>query len=95
MNYRTRAWDVFHTSSGQKDIPVSSWDFFEVYTASGSYCRDLSGKTIEASGVKVSRVPAAPSNSSLDAPRPGSAFDCPSMALGIVHANDDWTARTS
>jgi hypothetical protein len=99
MNYRTHAWDVFYTSSGQKDIPGSSWDFFEIYTASGSYCHDLSGRTIEASGVKVSRngswVPAAPSNSSLDAPPPGSAFDCPSMTFTVVHANDDWSARTS
>jgi hypothetical protein len=99
MNYRTHAWDVFYTSSGQKDIPGSSWDFFEIYTASGSYCHDLSGRTIEASGVKVSRngswVPAAPSNSGLDAPPPGSAFDCPSMTFTVVHANDDWSARTS
>jgi len=103
MNYRTGAWDVFYTSGGTKDIPGSSWDFFEIYTTvnpstgAGYYCRDLLGTTIDASDMKVQQngawVPAAPGNSSLSSPPAGSRFDCPSLTFSIVHANDAWRAQ--
>jgi hypothetical protein len=103
LNYRTNAWDVFYTSTGQKDIPGSTWDFFEIYTSvdpstgAGHYCRDLAGLAIEASDIKVQHggtwVPASPANSSLVNPPPGSAFDCPALKFSVVHANDDWTAQ--
>jgi hypothetical protein len=102
-NYQSKAWDTFYTSTGQKDIPGSTWDFFEIYTTvnpstgAGYYCHDLLGQTIEASNVKVTQggswVPASPSNSSLANPPAGSRLDCPSMKLNIAHANDDWTAQ--
>ncbi len=102
-NYRTGAWDVFYTSSGQKDIPGSTWDFFEIYTTvnpstgAGYYCRDLTGKAIEATEVKVQQggtwVAASPANSSLASPIPGSRFDCPSLTFSITHANDAWRAQ--
>jgi hypothetical protein len=106
-NYRTHAWDTFFTSSGAFDIPQYpfGWDMFEVYTSvdpstgAGYYCRDMSGQTFESSGVKLlagsAWTPAAPGNSRPDsdpAP-PGGDFDCPSMGIGLVHANDDWAAR--
>jgi hypothetical protein len=103
MNYRTGAWDVFYTSGGTKDIPGSSWDFFEIYTTvnpstgAGYYCRDLLGMTIDAYDIKVQQngawVPAGPANSSLASPPAGSRFDCPSMIFSIVHANDAWRAQ--
>lgn len=103
MNYRTGAWDVFYTSGGVKSIPGSAWDFFEIYTTvnpstgAGYYCRDLVGTTIEATDIKVSQggtwVPASPANSSLAAPPPGSRFDCPSLTLSILHANDAWRGQ--
>jgi len=102
-NYVTGAWDVFYTSTGAKDIPGSSWDFFEIYTTvnpatgAGYYCRDLAGKTIEATDIKVQQggawVPASPANSSLASPPSGSRFDCPAMAFSVVHANDAWRAQ--
>ena len=102
-NYQSKAWDTFYTSTGQKDIPGSTWDFFEIYTTvnpstgAGYYCHDLQGRTIEASNVKVAQggswVPASRSNSSLTTPPAGSRLDCPSMKLNVVHANDDWTAQ--
>jgi len=102
-NYQTGAWDVFYTSTGTKDIPGSTWDFFEIYTTvnpstgAGYYCRDLAGTTIEATDMKVQQngawVPASPANSSLASPPAGSRFDCPSMTFSIVHANDAWRAQ--
>ena len=102
-NYRTGAWDVFYTSTGQKDIPGSTWDFFEIYTTvnpstgAGYYCRDLTGKVIEATDVKVQQggtwVAASPANSSLASPIPGSRFDCPSLTFSVTHANDAWRAQ--
>jgi hypothetical protein len=102
-NYVTGAWDVFYTSTGSKDIPGSTWDFFEIYTTvnpatgAGYYCRDLAGKTIEATDVKVQQggawVPASPASSSLASPPAGSRFDCPSMTFSVLHANDAWRAQ--
>jgi hypothetical protein len=106
-NYRTHVWDTFFTSSGTFDIPQYpfGWDMFEIYTSvnpstgAGYYCRDMAGRTFESSGIRLlagsTWTPAAPGNSAPDsnpAP-PGSAFDCPSLALALAHPNDDWTAR--
>ncbi|TDV42204.1 carbohydrate-binding protein [Actinophytocola oryzae] len=103
MNYRTGAWDVFYTSTGTKDIPGSTWDFFEIYTTvnpstgAGYFCRDLQGATIDASNMLVQQngnwVPASPTNSSLASPPSGSRFDCPSLTFSVVHANDAWRAQ--
>ncbi|HEV8563153.1 MAG TPA: carbohydrate-binding protein [Actinophytocola sp.] len=103
FNYQTNAWDLFYSSGGTKDIPGSTWDFFEIYTTvnpatgAGFYCQNLAGLTLEASAVKVMQngtwVPASSSNSSLSSPPAGSRFDCPSLTFTIVHANDDWIAR--
>lgn len=103
MNYRTGAWDVFYTSTGTKDIPGSTWDFFEIYTTvnpstgAGYYCRDLLGATIDATDMLVQQngtwVAANTSNSSLAAPPAGSRFDCPSLTFSILRANDAWRAQ--
>lgn len=103
MNYRTGAWDVFYTSTGTKDIPGSTWDFFEIYTTvnlstgAGYYCRDLLSATIEATDMLVQQngswVPANSSNSSLASPPPGTRFDCPSLTFSILRANDAWRAQ--
>jgi hypothetical protein len=103
FNYTTQAWDTFYATSGTKDIPGSSWDFFEVYTTvdastgAGYYCADGNGKAFEASGVQVTQngawTAANSSNSSLDSPPSGSTFDCPSLRFSIVHANDHWVGK--
>jgi len=47
------------STSGTKDIPAVSWDFFEVYTTvnsstgTGYYCADAAGSMVEASGLQV------------------------------------------
>lgn len=102
FNYATQAWDTFYATSGTKDIPGSTWDFFEIYTTvnpstgAGYYCADSNGKVFEASGVQVSQngawVAASTANSSLGTPPSGSSFDCPALKFSIVHANDHWTA---
>jgi cellulose binding protein with CBM2 domain len=103
FDYTTRAWDTFYATSGTKDIPGSTWDFFEIYTdvdpatGAGYYCADANGKAFEASSVQVSQngvwTPATTSNSSLSSPPSGSSLDCPSLAFSIAHANDHWIAR--
>ncbi|WP_432984009.1 cellulose binding domain-containing protein [Dactylosporangium sp. CA-233914] len=102
FNYTTQAWDTFYATSGTKDIPGSTWDFFEIYTTinpstgAGYYCADGNGKVFEASSVQVSQngiwVAASAANSSLGTPPSGSSFDCPALKFSIVHANDHWTA---
>jgi hypothetical protein len=103
FNYKTHAFDTFMSSTGAKDIPGSSWDFFEMYTTvdpatgAGYYCQNANGMAIEASSVKVSQggawTPANATNSSLSKPPPGSAYDCPSLTLTVGHANDNWIAQ--
>jgi hypothetical protein len=103
FNYATNAWDTFYATSGAKDIPGSTWDFFEIYTTvdpatgAGYYCADANGRAIEASSVQVSQngvwTPAGTGNSSLSSPPAGSRFDCPALAFSAVHANDHWLAR--
>jgi hypothetical protein len=102
-NFTTRAWDTFYATSGTKDIPGSSWDFFEIYTTinpatgAGYYCADAYGKAFEASSIQVSQngawTPANTANSSLSNPPAGSTFDCPSLTFTRVSANDHWLAR--
>jgi hypothetical protein len=102
-NYKTHAYDTFMTSTGNMDIPGSTWDFFEMYTTvngstgAGYYCQNFNGMSIEASGVKVSQngawTPANASNSSMSRATPGSAYDCPSLTLTVGHANDNWIAQ--
>jgi hypothetical protein len=103
FNYRTQAWDTFYATSGTKDIPGSTWDFFEIYTTlnpltgAGYYCGDANGKAFEASSIQVSQngtwTAANTSNSSLSNPPSGTSFDCPALAFSTIHANDHWIGR--
>lgn len=102
FNYTTQVWDTFYATSGTKDIPGSTWDFFEIYTTinpatgAGYYCGDATGQSFEASTVQVSQngawAAATAANSSLAAPPSGSSFDCPALTFSVVHANDHWLA---
>lgn len=102
FNYQTHAWDTFYTGTGAKSIPGAAWDFYEVYTdvdatSTGSYCRDLVGRSFEATGIKVLQggvwKAADNSNSRLSSPVPGSRLGCPALKLSIVRANDAWLAE--
>jgi hypothetical protein len=103
FNYKTHAFDTFMSSTGPKDIPGSSWDFFEIYTSvnpstgAGHYCQNAAGTAIEASSVKVYQggawTPADATNSSLSNPPAGSKFDCPSLTFTVGNRNDNWIAQ--
>jgi hypothetical protein len=101
-NYSTSAWDTFYSTSGTKDIPAVSWDFFEIYstvnpsTGVGYFCTDGSGKAFEASSIQVGKnggwVAADDTNSDLGTPPSGSTFNCPKLTFTPVHQNDHWIA---
>jgi hypothetical protein len=102
-NYSTSAWDTFYATSGTKDIPAVSWDFFEIYsvdnpsTGVGYFCGDGAGKSFEASSIQVGKndtwVAADDTNSDLGTPPAGSTFNCPSLTFTPVNQNDHWIAK--
>ncbi|WP_051367044.1 hypothetical protein [Hamadaea tsunoensis] len=103
-NYSTKAWDTMFTSSGSDQSGwAQGWDMYEFYsnvkTNGHTYvCDDISaaGVAFEGSSITVlsggSWIPVAAANSTWmpsASPNP-SAYDCPTLSLNIVHANDDW-----
>ena len=61
FNFRTGAWDVFHTQSGTFTLAgrqLDGWDIFELYfsrDAAGKpwYCSTMTGRTISMAGLQV------------------------------------------
>jgi hypothetical protein len=102
-NFSTSVWDIFYATSGVKDIPAVSWDFFEIYstidpsTGVGHFCTDGAGKAFEASSIQVGKndgwVAADDSNSDLGTPPAGSTFNCPKLTFTAVHDNDHWITK--